>query len=249
MGRRCRHMNPRDLGALQSIDARYINGVANGVGVQTWTDRCGARDYSQATSGLRPIYAANSINGQPSVRFDTAGSHVMECTAYSMGTDYSAFCVAKVDANAGGAKYGFILGRRAGDGPHRNGQTFSLSNDASDRAYSYSEPVGFTPPNFVAFPAALETFSLIGMQPSGSGSTDCKIRQAGSNLSVSFTAGTAAPEHTLGAVGGFAVGDSYVISSDMNLAALSTWEAGILPAPIVKRIEHSLSFAYKLPCS
>jgi hypothetical protein len=73
MGRRCRHISWKAIGAAQAFDARQISGVTDGTAVGTWTDiGTGGNDASQATTSLRPIYraGANGINGGPVLEFD-----------------------------------------------------------------------------------------------------------------------------------------------------------------------------------
>jgi hypothetical protein len=73
MGRRCRHISWKAMGAAQAFDARQIAGVTDGSTVQTWTDLgTGGNNASQASAGLRPIYrtGGNGINGGPVLEFD-----------------------------------------------------------------------------------------------------------------------------------------------------------------------------------
>lgn len=81
MGRRIRHMNPAHHDSIRGgtcLDARFITGVADGAGLQTWNSRTGgSHTYTQATAGNRPIYTLRSQGGAPAVVFTAANSHWM----------------------------------------------------------------------------------------------------------------------------------------------------------------------------
>jgi hypothetical protein len=76
MGRRVRHLNPGNAGAVLALDSRFIVGLSNGSLVSSWSDRSGlGNNASQATSSARPTFQTNRQGGQPGVRFD--GSNVL----------------------------------------------------------------------------------------------------------------------------------------------------------------------------
>lgn len=67
---RPRHFRAREAGAACSYYA-YDLALNDGDAVATWTDGTGyARNMTQATSGSRPIFKTNILNGMPVVRFD-----------------------------------------------------------------------------------------------------------------------------------------------------------------------------------
>jgi len=79
MGRRCRHISWRAIGAAQAFDARQITGVSDGSTVQTWTDLgTGGNNASQSDSGRRPVYrtGANGLNNGPVLQFDGSNDHL-----------------------------------------------------------------------------------------------------------------------------------------------------------------------------
>lgn len=82
MGRRVRHLNPVHLGASCSLDARFIEGVADTATIQDWNSRAGGTiNFSQATSARRPAYRTNIQSGQPVVRFTGTSQHWMGASA------------------------------------------------------------------------------------------------------------------------------------------------------------------------
>ncbi len=72
-----------NLAMWEKADA--ITGVSNGGAVATWSDSSGnGRDLTQATSGNRPTYQTNVVNGKPVVRFSAASSqHITNSTNFT----------------------------------------------------------------------------------------------------------------------------------------------------------------------
>lgn len=71
MRARHRHFTHKAAGAVVAYDGRYLTD-GDGTALQTWTDRTGGYNATEATSTKRPIVktGANGINGQTAVRFD-----------------------------------------------------------------------------------------------------------------------------------------------------------------------------------
>jgi hypothetical protein len=72
MGRRHRHLNPRAAGGVLYLDARRIQGVADNTEISAWSNLgTGGGSTSQSTSADRPRYrSASGPNGLPCVAFD-----------------------------------------------------------------------------------------------------------------------------------------------------------------------------------
>jgi hypothetical protein len=71
MRARQRHFNPAHAGATAAFDARYGIAVANGAGVDTWTNRVGSNNATQSDSAKRPIFrATGGFNSSPALEFD-----------------------------------------------------------------------------------------------------------------------------------------------------------------------------------
>lgn len=85
MGRRQRHFNPKDAGALLAVDARFITGLSSGTGVQTWSSRAGlTTSVIQNNSNLRPTYQTNIKGGNPIVRFDSSSQGMAGLFSYTV---------------------------------------------------------------------------------------------------------------------------------------------------------------------
>jgi len=243
MGRRCRHLNPRNMGAIQSVDARFIQGLSNGSSVGTWADRCGLRDYSQSTPGLQPTYTANSINGQPSIRFD-GGNDVLECASTSLGTSFSGFAVVKEDAGS----YSFIWAARQNLG-FTNVQTLTL-DESTDRIYIFGDPTGGGAYEYRATSAASFTqWNLVSVASTGTAEADVKFRQSGTALTTTRTLSGPSASYYLGAMGALPFYSDYALWSAMNISAATIFSSGSISASMQKRMEHSLGYSFKLATS
>lgn len=103
MRARHRHFNPKAAGATAAFDARYGIAVANGAGVDTWTNRVGTNDATQTSSANRPTFRANGGNNNaPALEFDgndrlvhsisitVAPNLIMAVATRTAGVDFSA---------------------------------------------------------------------------------------------------------------------------------------------------------------
>lgn len=81
-----------------------LSAVGDGNTVTTWTDGTGnSRSPTQGTSGDRPVYDADGVNGRPGVTF--AGSDFLSITGLTLSQDYTIVAVV-VPSNAdAGVRY------------------------------------------------------------------------------------------------------------------------------------------------
>jgi hypothetical protein len=99
MGRRCRHLNPRDMGMTGVFDARRITGVANNAAISSWPNLANASNSAtQGNGSLQPVFIEQAVNGQPAARFSSdsletssslfsgTGSKVLICVYKSTAT-------------------------------------------------------------------------------------------------------------------------------------------------------------------
>ena len=71
MRARQRHFNPAHAGATAAFDARFGIAVADNAAVDTWSNRTGTNDATQATSTRRPTFkATGGSNNTPALLFD-----------------------------------------------------------------------------------------------------------------------------------------------------------------------------------
>lgn len=85
MRARHRHFNQRDAGAIVALDARRIEGLSNNDPVSTWSDV--SRSANNATSSLtsRPLYKTGQSGGNPALNFD-GSNDFMTLASSIMGT-------------------------------------------------------------------------------------------------------------------------------------------------------------------
>jgi len=78
MRARQRHLNPTAAGATAAFDARFGLTMADGAAVDTWSNRTGTNNATQASSTLRPIYRATGGNANtPAVEFDGSNDRLI----------------------------------------------------------------------------------------------------------------------------------------------------------------------------
>jgi hypothetical protein len=248
MGRRSRHLNPKHLGAIQSVDSRFITGISNGAGVGTWSDRAGSLDYSQGTSGEQPTYTTNSINGQPSVNFDGSNDK-LRCTDTLLNANFALFTIAKV--NSGDAH---IAGARESSGAI-NSQTFRLLNiyGANGRSYMYGGSTNGQTYEFYSAGAlsSMSGWNSYSVTVLGSNETDFVFRQNGNAQATTRTStyGSAFPVFRIGMLGALQFSGALHSHGNMGLGAFTVFSSGSISNSLRKRMEHHLALSFKLPCA
>lgn len=107
MRARHRHFNPRDAGATAAFDARYGIAVANDAGVDTWTNRVGSNNATQATGALQPTFKATGGNANsPALLFDGSADRLAHSIA-ALGAPSLFMAVA---TRTGGADFSVVAG-------------------------------------------------------------------------------------------------------------------------------------------
>jgi hypothetical protein len=110
MGRRCRHISYKALGADLAYDARLI-AANDGDPVSSVTDLSGnGWTASQGTSGERPTFrtGANGINGTPAITFDGTDDNMTHSYAQpGSGGDQCEFTVAQGISGTAAAGYAY----------------------------------------------------------------------------------------------------------------------------------------------
>ena len=93
--------SPEQVSGLELwLKADGITGLANADPIATWPDSSGnSRDATQATSGMRPTYRTNVVNGKPIVRFDGSDDYFALPNFLTGFTAGEIFCVLKIDAD------------------------------------------------------------------------------------------------------------------------------------------------------
>lgn len=114
------------------LKAGAIAGLADGAGVDTWSDRSGqGNDVSQATAGYQPLFKTNIVNGKPVVRFDGVDDLLSRADPPTLkfGTgDFSAMLVAIAGANT--AAYPIVAAKEDEADPRSGYMLYLTSTEA-----------------------------------------------------------------------------------------------------------------------
>ena len=70
MGRRHRHLNRIQCGAVMDYDARFIQGLSNGAQPTGWDNRSGSLNLTRTGTAADLTYNTNAQGGQPCMRFN-----------------------------------------------------------------------------------------------------------------------------------------------------------------------------------
>jgi hypothetical protein len=243
MGRRCRHFPWKAVGASTALDARRITGLSNGAAVATWADVSGnARDFANSISGERPTYESAGLNGQPTV-LNANAKGLCRSTALPTGgsgeeTQVTIFKLSSV------ASYQVILS---------NGDTGLLcmstlvGNGDSLTIYNVADESNGS----VATTNAMVVTATGG--PSGRTLRRNGVPEtvSGASNAIPTTRGVGTGDITIfnGQSYGAGIGCDKYNSSLRGQIGIVASLPFIATAPIRKRLEHSLAFSYKLPCS
>lgn len=220
---RHRHFNARDAGATGVYDSRYISGLADGAGVDTWTSRTGSNNISQGNSSNRPTYETNEINGNPSVYWDGGANDEL---TFASELSYSNTSIVTVYKNED-ATNGSIV--------------FARNNSANDYFYFTTNTVQFQ--NSVT---STRTHNLGNVFLIGSGI------DIGTTSLTAFANGTAGTTTTssglftctgIGKYGGSTAANT---QGHLGLAIIANvaWDA-----PLRRRIEHAAAYSFKIACN
>lgn len=245
MHRRARHLNARHAGAGLVFDARRITGLADGNSITTWNDSSGnGWDAGQSNSALKPLYKVDVQGGQPGVLFDGTND-IMTITAggalaYSQNKGYlSIFGVAR-DTNPSNAStpHG-IIAFTGGTGNTRAGLFARLTSVAGVQ----SGVRRLDADSLVSSASAGVTTSFfVGRSESRFANGTTRASRNGVQTATAALSGSSNTSNTASTVinvGQLLVGHiccAFVIAAD-------------IPAPLVKRLEHSLAFSFKLQSS
>jgi len=233
-----------------ALDARRITGLADGAGVSTWSDLSGnANDATQGTSGNRPAYTLNAQGGQPTVRFDGSNDYLSFATGIFTYTG-DATVIALVKTSGGASEYGSVI-------TENNNTVVQTSIGCQMTVFPNAGPELCT-----------DVYAPGGMRYNSTCSTDAHVarwqwqnwstHKSNGNTSLAIdgvaNGGTAYGSNPLAFtssnknIGRFDATGSGGSHLAMDLSALYVW-AVALAAPLRKRIEQHLAFAFKVAIS
>lgn len=250
MHRRARHLNARHAGAGLVLDARRLTGLNDGDAVSTWADKSGNSWDATGTSTARPLYKTAIQGGQPVLRFDGANDYLaLTSGALDLVRNRSYFRLLTVysDRNAvntGDRSVFFATTSSTVSSRARLIQTYSsqYSVYAGGRAVdgeSYAQSVsGY---------GSLSSFNVI----SGNFSYILGLLSVSKNgIQAATTALPSSSNSSNTASNNINIASSYGTANFMPCdIGLMLGVVSYLSAPLIRRLEHSAAFSFKIQCS
>jgi hypothetical protein len=242
MRARHRHFNPRGLGAGLVLDARYID-QADNTAVSTWSDRSGnGWDATQTDSNFRPTLQTAEFGGQNVVRFDGINDRLDAAGAVGiLNTVGGATLLAAVKYTNAGNKAAFIISV--------NGLTSARAN------------LQLSSSNYNTGGRRLDANSFQSVSSAGGTSTTRILIQTGvfdyanAVLTLFLDGSSAASSSSFQTSGNTSATNSFIVrlggaANDFegDIGALVVANSA-LNASQRKRMEHAISFAFKIPCN
>lgn len=110
MGRRVRHLNARDAGAVLVLDSRFIVGLSDTNKISTWNDRSkNANNAIQASASVQPSYEVNELNGNPVVYFNGSNNVMGLTSIISSGVLHTCIATLRPGAQTNSFQFGPVI--------------------------------------------------------------------------------------------------------------------------------------------
>jgi hypothetical protein len=235
MHRRARHLTGRAADANLYLDSRFISGLSDGTGVDTWNDLSSkANNATQSTSGKRPLYKTNIRGGCPMLLFD-GSDDMLSCSATTYGSGSTIIAMIKANTTSGAGTIIYI-GNFNNYTPNYNwiGLNFYSNGWASG---NYSDPnngdVKYSP-NDTNYNV------LTGI-----------VNDSGTNrIFLNGTAGNTASSQTININSAVQPAIGGIPSDPLNgyIGIIGYWPLAF-SASMRRRFEQAMGFSYKIACS
>lgn len=232
MRARQRHFNPKAAGAVRAYDSRYVSGT-NNVGLQTWTDRCGNSNATQATGANQALYIVNGQGGCPVIRFDGSNDYYL-FTEIDTASGITGIGVHKV------TNEGVLIG-----GYGANNLNCQIVRLYTSKSLWYNDSIPY-PNTTIYLSSGTSNWSTFGVASvSAFPSQPLKSFRNGNNMGNSSTNVTTPGSKFKELGSSFAglatingdVGQTIIILSDISAH------------PIRKRLEFAAAYSFKFSCS
>lgn len=230
MGRRVRHLNARDAGAVLVLDSRFIIGLRGTDKVSTWNDRSiNANNAIQPSSTNRPSYEVNILNGNPAVLFNGSNNVMGFVSNISLGVLHTCIATLRPRGQTNSFNFGAVLHGGANTDP-----IFVSGSNLSSANVGYTAGTGG---------ASIGSLNL---------SNGVIVATRRNNTSVNIVANRTAATGTL-PVNPAAVIDRIGVRGITNLFYNGSIGQIIIYNSVIsdtnwKRMNHSSAFSFKLPC-
>jgi len=236
MRARHRHFNPKAAGATAAFDARYGIAVADNTAVDTWTNRVGANNATQATSINRPTFKATGGNANsPALLFDGTKTRLVHAIP-TLGAPSLFMAVATRTGGASGDMVACFMP------PY-------TSHYSQIYATFGSENWGLNPTD--SGQSILNNWRILSAKPASAATTNSSttLWTDGANETTSTGSRYAGEQHNRRAIG--ANGDVAPVNVGFLLGSISQVIAipGNVANSLKRRIEHSAAYSFKIACN
>jgi len=243
MNRRVRHLKSSSFGAAICLDSRFL-ALADNDPVATFTDVSNNGQSATASGTARPTFRTGIQGGNPVVRFDGTNNKMNLSTNRFITTaiTWTLLVVSKVDATAGSFPAVFTTKTDL-----TQNWRIIASNNGSYSDFSFgSNSTSLGQLKFTA--SAYGTWHILAIRYNGSGawqSLNYSAYVEGSAKTISNAGAFGADSSSPGAVGAEAGGGNK-LKGDIGYISLIQTN---ISDPLLKRLQNSLAFTWKMSCS
>ena len=252
MHRRARHLNAKSAGAGLVLDARRLTGLNDGDAVSTWSDVSGNGRNATGVGTERPLYKTAIQGGQPVLRFDGSNDN-LSLTATSAVTifknkSYGIVILVFADsASSSGDSYhqavyfarGSFSGSRVTISSRSSGVSGLFTGGRRLDSGSFTESLSAGSPSSMCVASGVFNFGANSQSARRNGI-------AGVNGTFSDGAGSTSNTDSSTALIGATSASASRLNGDIASLILigQSTSTGLL-----KRLEHSAAFSFKIQCS
>lgn len=219
---RIRHLKTKGFGSDISFDARFLSGYSNTDPVTTWTNLSNESNNATNTSTNAPTYKTSGVNGLPSIVFSTGKT--LSFTGVSVELSATVIVCKKT-----GTIMLPVGNSSSTAGPHPL-IDWSDSNIYVGNSAGYRSASGGAMTSWTLFSSKLDSSNAFS------------ARKNGATVSLgAFT--TLAGSSTVNLLGGRSLA-----TSNCEVAAIYCVNSAASNS-VLKRLEHSAAFSFKIQCS
>lgn len=241
MRARHRHFNPKAAGATAAFDARYGIAVADNAAIDTWSNRTGSNDATQATAANRPVFkATGGNNSTPAVLFDGSNDRL----AHSI-------------AALGAPSFFMALATRTGGSNFSVVASFTPPNTTNySSIYALGFGSGSPSPNWGLVPtnsgqSILNTWRILSAKPASTATSNSSttVWTDGANETTatgSRYGGDGGDRRALGAAGNVSFVAADFLDGSISQVIAVPADVG---NPLRKRLEHAAAYSFKIACN
>lgn len=235
MRARHRHFSHKAAGAVVAYDARYLSD-SDGTALQTWPDRSGTYNATESDSTKRPLVktGVNGINGQTALKFDGTNDDLQAASV-----PLSTYITVVICGSAFTSAKPFFIEQ----GPNANGTSGFYFYGTSGNSWQFRRTTthsGTGVSNWFGQDAAIGSLRY-------GGSTQYR-KNGGANVSNGTVSGTALSNTSTTNALNICSRDRSLLFSDGLLGSLAIYD-GDATNSMLKRLEHSVAYSFKIACA